>query len=433
MDESLRASPANGLHRLVLAAAAAFCTYFCMYAFRKPLTAGTFEGQEVFGVGLKTALIVSQLAGYMLSKFIGIRVVSELRSEHRAAGILTLILTAELALVGFAYAPLPWKLPLIFLNGLPLGMVFGLVLAYLEGRQQTEALSAALCASFIMSSGVVKSTGRWLIESQGISEFEMPMLTGAIFLPPLLVSVWALQKTPPPDALDRALRNERNAIDRDQRRTFLSAYFPGLALLVLVYMSLTVVRTIRDDFSVEIWRDLQVSETPAVFALSETLVALLVTGLCALMIWVRANLPALRLAVGLMCAAFALVIVLTLLQTTGKVSPFVFMVAGGVGLYLPYVAFHTTIFERLIAASRYPANLGFLMYVADSLGYLGYAAVIGARLGLPSPVETLPFFRATLLFTSMGCIVALLGAMVYFQRVLAREVPLVAPIAVAAD
>ncbi len=36
------------------------------------------------------------------------------------------------------------KVIMLFANGLPLGLVFGLVLAYLEGRRQTEALSAAL-------------------------------------------------------------------------------------------------------------------------------------------------------------------------------------------------------------------------------------------------------------------------------------------------
>ena len=50
----------------------------------------------------------------------------------------------------------------MFINGLPLGMVFGLVMAYLEGRRQTEMLAAVLCASFIVSSGFVKSVGKWL-------------------------------------------------------------------------------------------------------------------------------------------------------------------------------------------------------------------------------------------------------------------------------
>ena len=71
--------------QLLIAAAAAFSTYFCMYAFRKPFTAATFEGEFLFGFKLKAVLVVSQLAGYMLSKFIGIRVVSAMRSEYRAA------------------------------------------------------------------------------------------------------------------------------------------------------------------------------------------------------------------------------------------------------------------------------------------------------------------------------------------------------------
>lgn len=178
--------------RLFVAGAAAFCTYFCMYAFRKPFTAGTFEDQEIWGLGLKTVLVISQLLGYMLSKFIGIKVVSEMSPRYRAAGILGLILFAELALVGFGLTSPPWQVCMMFLNGLPLGMVFGLVLAYLEGRRHTEALSAALCSSFIVSSGVVKSIGRWLLLNFEISENVMPMIVGAIFFPPLLLSVWLL-------------------------------------------------------------------------------------------------------------------------------------------------------------------------------------------------------------------------------------------------
>ncbi len=97
-------APNSSSSRLLAAAAAAFCTYFCMYAFRKPFTAGTFEGQSVFGFDFKAVLVIAQLLGYMLSKFIGIKVISEMRSERRAAAILGLIFTAEAALVGFAFA-----------------------------------------------------------------------------------------------------------------------------------------------------------------------------------------------------------------------------------------------------------------------------------------------------------------------------------------
>lgn len=407
--------------RLLLAATAAFSTYFCMYAFRKPFTAATFQGQEVFGLGLKTVLVVSQVLGYMVSKFIGIKVISEMRREYRALSIIGLILASELALVGFAFVPVPLKVVMMFLNGLPLGMVFGLVLGYLEGRIQTEALSAALCASFISSSGVVKSVGQWLMLDVGVSEYVMPMVAGLIFFPPLLISVWLLQTTPPPDQADQNVRRERKAMDATERRQFLMAYGPGLTLLVFVFVALTVIRTIRDDFGVEIWRDLGVSETPSVFAKAETLVAIAVTALNALAIWIRSNLVALRVTVVLMSAGFALVGGSVLFQIAGDASPFAFMVACGIGLYVPYVAYHTTIFERLIAASRRPCNLGFLMYVADAVGYLGYAVVILLKTWLGGSVTVLPFFLWALAIVAGLSIVALLAAMIYFEWALAGE------------
>ena len=408
--------------RLLLAAIAAFCTYFCMYAFRKPFTAGMFEQQQLFGFGLKTVLVISQLTGYMLSKFIGIRVVSELRRDQRAYAIIGLILAAELALVGFAIAPLPVKPVMLLLNGLPLGMIFGIVLAYLEGRRQTEALSAALCASFIISSGVVKSVGRWLIQGSGVSEFVMPALVGLIFLPALLASVWLLQATPPPCILDRDSRGQRTTMNRTDRRRFWNAYWPGLSALVFVYVALTIVRTIRDDFAVEIWRDMGIDQTPSVFAKAETVVAVFVTALNALAIWIRHNLAAIRATIMLMCAAFGLVGASAMLQASNLTSPFGFMVICGVGMYVPYVAFHTTVFERLVAASRHPGNLVFLMYVADAVGYLGYALVLTFRTTLQSTEAVLPLFRVVLVIVAVVCITALLVALHYFHRVLIHEV-----------
>jgi len=402
---------------MVWAAIAAFCTYFCMYAFRKPFTAGTFEGAAMFGLGLKSVLVIAQGAGYMVSKFVGIKVISEMKAEHRAAWLIGLILFAELALLGFALSPMFLKPLMLFLNGLPLGMVFGLVLGYLEGRKQTEALAAVLCASFIISSGVVKSVGQWTIQSWGVSEYSMPVLVGLMFLPALLVSVWILQKTPPPSAEDVAARSERKAMNRTDRQEFVSAYGIGLCLLVLVYVFLTVMRTIRDDFGVEIWRDLGVVK-PAIFAQSETMVALLVVALNGLIIWIDRHVTALRVTFGLMGASFTLVVASALTQQAGWSSPLAFMIACGVGMYIPYVAFHTTVFERLIAASGRPCNLGFLMYLADAIGYLGYSLVLVIRESHRSVAEVLPFFRILLVVLAGLSFLAMILSLIYFQRLL---------------
>lgn len=396
-------------------AAAAFAVYFCMYAFRKPFTAATFEGQLVFGLGLKTVLVLSQLSGYMLSKFIGIKVVSEMPRSQRGVALLLLIGVAELALVGFAVAPSPLNIVMLFLNGLPLGMVFGIVLAYLEGRRQTEALAAGLCASFIVSSGVVKSIGRWLMDSHSVSEFHMPWVTGALFFPPLLFFVWLLHRSPEPSDLDRQVRSERGTMSQQDRRQFFRAYAPGLSLLLLTYIVLTIIRTIRDDFGVEIWSSLGVSEKPAVFTQSELIVGLVATALNAFAICFVRNLAALRAAAVMMCAGFIVAIGATIAVGEGRVSPFLFMVACGVGLYIPYVAFHTTVFERIVAASPHPGNLAFLMYLADSIGYLGYAGVISLKMFGPEQIDILWWFRNILIWGSGGSIITLVAAIIYFE------------------
>jgi hypothetical protein len=397
---------------LVIAAGAAFATYFCMYAFRKPFNAATFADQSIWGQNFKTVLIVSQLAGYMLSKMIGIKVISEMRSDRRAGAIIGLILAAEMALVGFAFGPAEWKVVMMFLNGLPLGIVFGLVMSYLEGRRQTEALAAVLCTSFVISSGVVKSVGRELVERFHVSESLMPMLTGMLFLPPLLVSVWLLQKTPPPDTSDQDARRERKSMTRNERRQFFAAYWPGLSLLLLVYVAITIVRTLRDDFGVEIWNSLGADkDSPGVYARSEIIVGICVLAVSAFAICIKRHLTALRITLALMLVAFAVIAGAALLQRQGKLPGFPFMVACGIGLYVPYVAFHTTVFERFIAAAKRPCNIGFLMYLADSFGYLGYAAFI-----LPGPKVDATFFSGTLLAVAAVSTVAVVCATVYLER-----------------
>src|SRR6187551_143591 len=151
-----------------------------MYAFRKPFTAASFDDASALGASLKPLLVMAQVFGYMVSKFIGIKVIAEMPPERRALGILVLITAGELSLVLFGILPPPWNGVGLFCNGLALGMVFGLVLGFLEGRQQTEALAAGLCASFILADGVTKSVGAWLL-NRGVSEFWMPAAAGLCF------------------------------------------------------------------------------------------------------------------------------------------------------------------------------------------------------------------------------------------------------------
>ena len=94
-------APAAAL--VAYAGAAAFATYFCMYAFRKPFVAASFEGQKFLGsdILLKTALAISQVIGYTVSKYVGIKLCSEATGARRAWLLLGMILFAEASLFAF--------------------------------------------------------------------------------------------------------------------------------------------------------------------------------------------------------------------------------------------------------------------------------------------------------------------------------------------
>lgn len=392
-----------------------------MYAFRKPISAATFEQWTLWGISYKPVLIASQMLGYMLSKFVGIKVISEMPASRRAVGILVLIGTAETALLLFAVTPPPWNFVWLFFNGLPLGMVFGLVLAFLEGRRVTEALAAGVSASMIISSGVVKSIGQTLIQDWGVSEFWMPFLTGALFVVPLLIFVWMLNQIPKPSHDDIAHRSERTPMSGAQRRAFFGRHWFGLVFLLGIYVLLTIMRSIRDDFGIEIWRDLGYEGEPAIFAQSELLVMFGVVFVNGAAIWISSNRRAFLSSLGLVGCGFMIVLAAIIGHWQQGLSPLGFMVLTGLGLYIPYVAFHTTIFERLIAAFRERGNIGFLMYSADAVGYLGYVAIMLMRNSSLLEAGFLKLFIGSSLLIAIVAICITLFLVLHYYHRLPRE------------
>lgn len=403
---------------------AAFGTYFCMYAFRKPFTAATYDGMVAFGVGYKTILITSQVAGYTLSKFVGIKVVSEMPARYRAISIVALITIAEISLLLFAVTPVPWNFVWLFVNGLPLGMVFGLVLGFLEGRAVTETLSAGLCASFILSSGFVKSVGRTLIEVHDVGTFWMPVITGLLFVIPLLMFVWMLSQIPAPSANDERLRSKRSPMNGEQRRAFWRRHALGLTGLLSIYVLLTLIRSLRDDFAIEIWSELGVENEPTVFARSEFWVMIgvvIVSGLTSL---IRNNRIAFLSSIALLTTGFAIVVAAVAGQTYGQLSPMTFMVLLGFGMYIPYVAFHTTVFERMIAALRETGTIGYLMYLADALGYLGYVGVMLYRNSVTSDRNFLTLMnRTSVVVAALASLIAMLLCIHYTNKIPRHDSP----------
>lgn len=169
---------------VLLSSVSAFCIYVCTYGFRKGFAANTYDHQSFFGVDYKILLVIAQIFGYALSKFIGIRFIAEVRPHRRVISLIGLITIAWLSLLIFAILPAPWGIICLFINGIPLGLIWGLIYSYLEGRKSTELMGAILCTSFIFSAGFIKSIGQFILQTLGVSANWMPFLVGAVFSSP---------------------------------------------------------------------------------------------------------------------------------------------------------------------------------------------------------------------------------------------------------
>ena len=369
---------ANPVLFSTFAGLAGFAAYFSMYAFRKPFSVAIFGSVPGwhFALDYKIALVLAQVLGYAVSKMIGVKFIAEVTPNKRAVAIIVLIFVSWLALLLFAVMPAPWNVFAMFLNGLPLGLIWGLVFGFMEGRRTSEVLGAILCASFIVSSGAVKSVGKLLMDNWHISPFWMPAAAGALFFPLLGLSVWGLSQLPPPSPQDESERVRRAPMDSAARARFLSRYGAGIALLVLAYVLTTAIRDFRDNFAAEIWTALGFGRAAAVFTASELPVAVLSLTVLGVIIVVRDNVKALLVIHGVVFAGLLLLGLSTLAFQAGLLPPLAWMILSGAGLYMAYVPFNAMLFDRLIAASGTVGTAGFLIYVADASGYLGSCALL---------------------------------------------------------
>ncbi len=452
---------------------AAFMTYLCMYAVRKPFSALSYDGMDFFGISindnmltLKVALGVAQVIGYFLSKVLGTKLCSEVSWEGRRLLLNKLLLAGIAARALFWVLPGPWKFAAMFLNGLPLGMVWGLVVGYLEGRRRSEMLLGLLSVAFILGSGITKDVGRWLVAAppiDGISDAQyialgvgvllpllypflaswsssatltlsdgsseavlqgfglpweaMPFVAALMFYPAFIASTWLLNLIPRPSLEDEAERTHRQPMDSRARWDFFTRFLPGLLILFISYFLLTAYRDYHDFFGQELFAELGYGDQSAIFTRTALPVALGVIAALGLLSFVHSNFWGLVLVFALMIFGMAMQVIATIGFQADVVSGMWWMIYVSLGAYLAYVPFNSVIFDRVIARTRYVGTAVYAIYLADATGYLGtiiiklYADVFASGNG-----ERLSFFLG---FTWLNAVVSLacfVIAALYFLR-----------------
>ncbi|GAA3994706.1 DUF5690 family protein [Mucilaginibacter dorajii] len=422
MDQ-LRAKVAKWPYSLlsVMAAVSAFGLYTSMYAFRKAFAAGTFTGQQYLHIDYKVWLVIAQVIGYTASKFYGIRFIAEVNAKNRARYILTLIGIAWAALLAFAFVPAPFNIVFLFVNGFPLGLIWGLVFGYLEGRRSTEFMAAVLSISLIFASGFVKTVGRTLLTVFHVNEYHMPFLTGAIFVIPLLLFVFCIELMPAPTAEDKQLRAERSPMNAAERKQFLVRFLPGVILTLVIYVLLTIMRDVRDNFEVEIWADLGVKSNSIYTGIDSIISVTVLVGM-SLLILVKKNLRAFSIIHMFIIGGCVLVGGSTVLFTLKMIGPVSWMTMAGLGLYMGYVPYNAIFFDRMIATFNYRSNVGFIMYIADSMGYLGSVSILLIKeLGRPTISWGVFFKEGVMIVAVVGGVCGVLSLLYFLQSYRASQ------------
>jgi hypothetical protein len=243
----------------------------------------------------------------------------------------------------------------------------------------------------------------------------MPFLTGLLFALPLIVSVFLLDKVPSPTRQDVDQRVERLPMSAKARWDFFRKFSAPLVLLILAYMILTVFRDFRDNFSAEMWQTIGHGDSPKIFTITEVPIALGVLMIMSLVMFIKNNKTALFVNHFIIFFGLLVVGASTLALELKYIDGTFWMILVGMGLYLGYVPFNSIFFDRMIASFRYVANVGFLIYLADSFGYLASVAVLFYKnFGHPDMIWMDFFVAGAYLLSFIGMAMIVLS-MIFFQ------------------
>lgn len=390
---------------ILWAGGAALLSYSLVYALRKPYTAASFEGLDFFGTDYKVAVTTIQILGYVIAKFFGIKLISELKKERRFKFFVCSAVAAEAALVGFGLLAPPFNVAAMFLNGLSLGCMWGVIFSFIEGRKVTDMLASLLGVSMVFSSGVAKSFGLFAMNEMHVGQFWMPAVIGAFALPLLVFMGYMLKRLPQPTEEDIALRNERVTLDGNGRKRLFRGYAPILTLLFVGNFMLLVLRDIKEDFLVNIL-DMS-NQSSWLFAQVDTIVTLVILGIFAAFIFFCSNIRALMCLMGLVIAGCLVMTYVSLNYEALDWQPVVWLFVQSLCLYIAYLTFQTIFFDRFIACFRIRGNVGFFIAIIDFIGYMGTVTLLSTKEFLNFDME---WFA---LYNHMACAVGAVCAVLF--------------------
>ena len=382
---------------ILWAGGAALLSYSLVYALRKPFTAATFDGIEAFGFDYKVLVTIIQIAGYLIAKFIGIKLISELKRENRLKFILVSIAVAELSL----------------------GCMWGVIFSFIEGRRTTDILASLLGISIVISSGTAKSIGLFVMNTLNVSEFWMPALIGAFALPLLALLGYSLTRLPQPTAQDIEQKSSRVTLNGKQRKELFIDFMPFLVLLFVANLMLVVLRDIKEDFLVKII-DMN-GQSSWMFAQVDTVVTLIILALFGAMAFVKSNIKVLVALLGLVVLGTATMSFISFNYDSLQLDAITWLFVQSLCLYIAYLCFQSIFFDRFIACFKIKGNVGFFIVTIDFIGYTGTVLVLMFKEFAHADINWLEFYNILSGYVGLICTVAFTCSMIYLIQRYKKE------------
>ena len=360
---------------ILWAGGAALLSYSLVYTLRKPFTAATFDGIEAFGFDYKVLVTIIQIAGYLIAKFIGIKLISELKRENRLKFILVSIAVAELSLVAFGALPTPYNMFAMFFNGLSLGCMWGVIFSFIEGRRTTDVLASLLG--------------------------------------------YSLTRLPQPTAQDKEQKSSRVTLNGKQRKELFIDFMPFLVLLFVANLMLVVLRDIKEDFLVKII-DMN-GQSSWMFAQVDTVVTLIILALFGAMAFVKSNIKVLVALLGLVVLGTATMSFISFNYDSLQLDAITWLFVQSLCLYIAYLCFQSIFFDRFIACFKIKGNVGFFIVTIDFIGYTGTVLVLMFKEFAHADINWLEFYNILSGYVGLICTVAFTCSMIYLIQRYKKE------------
>lgn len=412
-DGLAAAVPRKGWVVAVMLTICSFAAYTFVYFLRVPLFVPTWKDREVAGFDFKTVAAIAQIAGYAAGKFPSIYFIPRMPRKYwvHSMAAEVVLAAASVALVGVV--PPAAAVVCVFTSSFFLSPIWSTLIRFLEGRNGTETIIAAVSLSYIAMSGIIRSISAGLIDA-GYSNGTMLFITATVGAVGGVGSILGVNWVPSPSVADVKSRAERKSLPLAEGCRLLGRWGGVFGPVTLCYILLTCMRSFRDYFQTELLTDALGSDfDPSAFAVSESITAACVLIGIATMGLIENNRIALFAMLSLMVLGQIITIGATLLWFAGILPGFPLIIATGIGIFLAYVPPGAMLYDRLMAVSGEHFTTSFLILVSDFAGYIGTISLLCVKQTDVLTVSYAAFFGGMCLVGAGVCLVSLVLCMIY--------------------